>query len=707
MAVAVASDRGLELSLNKATNPLNNADEWEEIQRFCSEVNKELEGPQYATRLLSHKIQSPQEWEAMQGLTVLEACMRNCGARFHTEVGKYRFLNELIKVLSPKYLGARSTAKVKNKIVELMYSWTVGISNETKIQDAYKMLKRQGVIQQDPKLPNDNQGYFAPPPPPPPRPSNPLFEDEEKSKLLARLLKSGHPDDLDAANRLIKTMVKEDQTRMEKITKRIGALKSVEECTHTLSEMVARHRHIKASTEEFDSMKLSLVKLMVSMVIVLKSQIVALMSPLLRQWTLNAMIVTDGGSSVVSLGDGLHDPVIGSPVTDAFGSLEDSTAQLSLALSLALALSRSLSRSRSRSRSLSVSLSLSVLAFIGGGRILSLCWLSRERLRLPFALVLALASREGWSLRSLFLFLFVVVALRTAALHAVSAGGSSSEPWCNVERSCRPREALSPACLAPEDGCVRGVMPTRVLLETRSTITRLSRAVWRRQASPVTESEPSRAQIGGLAELEQIGRNMLQKSIPACTAPVTWSSPPIKLTLREMQSKAESHSPSHHTTLVPTSGVASPRKTTTDISLANVFVPLESIKPSSSLPVTAYDGHGLRVLLHFAREPPLGRSDVLVVVLSLLSTAPLSVQRLLFQAAVPKSMRVKLQPPSGTELPPFNPLVPPSAITQVMLLANPNKEKVRLRYKLTFLLGEESHSEVGEVDSFPVTADEG
>uniref|UniRef100_A0A8C4NIL6 ADP-ribosylation factor-binding protein GGA1 n=1 Tax=Eptatretus burgeri TaxID=7764 RepID=A0A8C4NIL6_EPTBU len=240
--------------VDAATNPLNNAEEWEEIQRFCSEVNKELEGPQYATRLLSHKIQSPQEWEAMQGLTVLEVCMRNCGARFHAEVGKYRFLNELIKVLSPKYLGARSTAKVKNKIVELMYSWTVGIANETKIQDAYKMLKRQGVIQQDPKLPDDNQGYFLPPPPPP-RPSNPLFEDEEKSKLLSRLLKSGHPDDLDAANRLIKTMVKEDQTRMEKITKRIGALKSVEECTHTLSEMVARHRHVKATTEEFDSMK--------------------------------------------------------------------------------------------------------------------------------------------------------------------------------------------------------------------------------------------------------------------------------------------------------------------------------------------------------------------------------------------------------------------------------------------------------------------
>lgn len=33
---------------------------------------------------------------------VLEACMKNCGRRFHNEVGKFRFLNELIKVVSPK-----------------------------------------------------------------------------------------------------------------------------------------------------------------------------------------------------------------------------------------------------------------------------------------------------------------------------------------------------------------------------------------------------------------------------------------------------------------------------------------------------------------------------------------------------------------------------------------------------------------------------
>lgn len=36
-----------------------------------------------------------------------------------------------------------------------------------------------------------------------------IFDDEEKSKLLQKLLQSKNPDDLQAANRLIKTMVRE------------------------------------------------------------------------------------------------------------------------------------------------------------------------------------------------------------------------------------------------------------------------------------------------------------------------------------------------------------------------------------------------------------------------------------------------------------------------------------------------------------------
>jgi len=54
------------------------------------------------------------------------------------------------------------------------------------------------------------------------------------------------------------------------------------------------------------------------------------------------------------------------------------------------------------------------------------------------------------------------------------------------------------------------------------------------------------------------------------------------------------------------------------------------------LPVTAYDKDGVRLLLNFASDCPPGRPDVLVMVVSMLNTAPLLVHNVVLQAAVPK-----------------------------------------------------------------------
>ena len=45
-----------------------------------------------------------------------------------------------------------------------------------------------------------------------------------------------------------------------------------------------------------------------------------------------------------------------------------------------------------------------------------------------------------------------------------------------------------------------------------------------------------------------------------------------------------------------------------------------------------------------------------------------------------KVMKVRLQPPSGTDLPAFNPVLPPAAITQILLLANPQQVRLYLRW---------------------------
>ncbi|KAM7418628.1 hypothetical protein PAMA_015977 [Pampus argenteus] len=240
----------LQSRINKATNPLNKETDWDCIKGFCDQLNNDPEGPQLATRLLAHKIQSPQEPEAMQALMVLETCMKNCGKRFHSEVGKFRFLNELIKVVSPKYLGSRAPEPVKKKVLEMMFSWTVRLPEETKVAEAYQMLKKQGIVKQDPVLPDDK-----PLPPPPPRTTSAIFEDEEKSKTLSRLLNSTQPEDLRAANKLIKEMVQEDQKRVEKVSKRVNAIQEVKESVSLLSQLLEGYSRENSSQSNQELIK--------------------------------------------------------------------------------------------------------------------------------------------------------------------------------------------------------------------------------------------------------------------------------------------------------------------------------------------------------------------------------------------------------------------------------------------------------------------
>uniref|UniRef100_A0A8C0EMI5 Golgi associated, gamma adaptin ear containing, ARF binding protein 1 n=1 Tax=Bubo bubo TaxID=30461 RepID=A0A8C0EMI5_BUBBB len=601
---------------------------------FCEQLNKELEGPPLATRLLAHKIQSPQEWEAIQALTVLESCMKSCGKRFHDEVGKFRFLNELIKVVSPKYLGSRTPEKVKSKILELMYSWTLGLPHEVKILEAYQMLKKQGIVKCDPKLPDD-----APFPPPPPRPKNIIFDDEEKSKILARLLKSSHPEDLRAANKLIKEMVQEDQKRMEKISKRVNAIEEVNNNVRLLTEMVTNYS--KGETTESNE---DLMKELYQRCERMRPMLFRLASDTEDSDEALAEILqaNDNLTQVINLykqlvqGEEINGETVAAPLRGSTSALLDLSG-----LDLP-----------------ATGPSYPALPTLSGGSAVPMP---------DQAGSVSLLDDELMSL-----------GLNDPAPHPAQAGDSSG--WNSFQSSDSNELNITPVAVTP---------PVKADVGTSSP-----------KPSPSTS---------GLDDLDLLGKTLLQQSLPPESQQVRWEKhqPPPRLTLRDLQNRSSSGTMAHNPSSLPVLQSVSPNPTLPltselpEISLANITVPLESIKPSSILPVTVYDQHGFRVLFHFAKDALPERPDVLVVVISMLSTAPQPIRNIVFQSAVPKVMKVKLQPPSGMELPAFNPIVHPSAITQVLLLANPQKEKVRLRYKLTFTIGEQTYNEMGDVDQFP------
>jgi hypothetical protein len=133
--------------------------------------------------------------------------------------------------------------------------------------------------------------------------------------------------------------------------------------------------------------------------------------------------------------------------------------------------------------------------------------------------------------------------------------------------------------------------------------------------------------------------------------------------------------------------------------LADLTVPKDKIQPSTVPPLPVTNKSSISVSLCFTKNVPA--PHVMVVVISAISTNALPVTQFQIQVAVPKVMRVKLQPPTGTELAPFNPMLPPANISQIMLLANPTKDNIRLKYRISWMLEGAETIETGEVANFP------
>lgn len=220
------------------------------MEAFCALVNKEKDGAHIGVKVIANRLPSVNEKELLQTLNILDTCMSKCGTAFQSEVGKFRFLNEMIKLVSPKYLGSHTPLLVKQKVLQLMYIWTLDYPKETKIKEAYDMLRKQGVIKEIPN-PNIVQNINIPRR----KAGNSVFQDEEKSKILQKLLQSKDPEDIQAANWLIKSMVKEDDKRAELKSRRVSELESVQNNVRLLNEMLDSYKPGISSADELDLIK--------------------------------------------------------------------------------------------------------------------------------------------------------------------------------------------------------------------------------------------------------------------------------------------------------------------------------------------------------------------------------------------------------------------------------------------------------------------
>jgi len=656
----------LETLLLEATNPANTTINVNVIKRFCDTVGESASGPGVAARLLGHRIQSPQEHEALQALAVLEAAARSCGPAFHQEVAKFRFLNEMIKLVSPKYLGGQRPEHVKRRVVELLYCWTRQIPGERKIAEAYAMLKAQGVVGEDPE--HVATAVFAASLPP----RQPELDPEQQERLQ-KLLHSKNVEDLQTANMMIKSIVSKDEERMERLTKRLEQLQTVRSNVRLLEDMMDSYS--AGSTREERELMGELC-----------SSCEALRPGLYR---LASELVEDEAS-----------------IGEILAASDDLTRAIDRHRALLASVPR-VEEGSSNVELLSSSPNTSAPSDLPSTSLLDLDPLSREE-GVAGPLEDLLVRKDILSQPPSTITIPDSLDLMSGKVEGTLTDKMEGKVEGKLEdKVVSPRKGL-------EELDLLGESLLRENLSGPSLTSFEARRVERRPLNSLLKEEDN--------PLNSVGREVGTRDLTQqlCQLEVEPKNQPTK-DLAEITNKHDVKSSQDETKCdkdlqMTKECEASPKskvKATTECDVApkwsEIHIEMSKIEPRPSLPPLQLQDSpdGLSAALHFTSNRVAGWPGAAVVVATLTSRAPGPLSAISFRPVLPRGCRVRLMPPSATALPPYSPFTPPPAVTQVLVLAGPEGGgglPTTLGFVLTYLVEEEQVTDIGKDISLPEQA---
>jgi len=669
-----SASQSLDTLIVKATNPLVDCPDPVDVALFCEKVTHESDGVQIATRLLAYRIHSPQDKEALHALALLEQCVKSCGPAFQSEVGKFRFLNELIKLVSPRYQAHRTPNNVKQRVLEILYSWTIDLKAEPKILEAYDMLKKQGVVKENPTY----IGSCSVPEVPPPREKNPIFENAEKDAMLQKLLRSKNPEDLQAANRLIKNMVREEENRQEAASRRQLDIRTAMGNIDLLTELLDNVEANGATAEEME-----LCKEMAGTCERLRPNLFRL-----------AAETDDKEDSLL----------------DILRTSDD----LSHVLERYEVLARSTRLSKSLAAASSPSLDLLDL-----GPIVSQSSASSMNALDEQLLSLGLDDLTPSP---------VPVNLLTPHIMAPNANDTVHRTEIKnapVEAPVRPT-GLEELDVLGETLLKKNLPPnSKAMSSFQKPPDRISLNLLAKQKEVVVESAKEPVSVVKTADAVLV-RNpeppldfdlLMQNDIIDVASPAV-AHPTMSL-LHPSNSDSEKLQESSDVLMLDTGTSATERLNGSDdvqllnsptevlpapsVSsqktappLADIILKFEDIKPSSKSPIPLLvQESGLNIVLHSASAKVPEGVSAFVISTTGHNASPLT--NYTFQAVVPKGSKVKLHPSTDNKLPTFNPFLPPPSIIQIMLISTAGLSNIEFKFVVSYDMDDETVTEIGSL----------
>ncbi|XP_058831912.1 ADP-ribosylation factor-binding protein GGA2 isoform X2 [Topomyia yanbarensis] len=621
------SNTVLDSCLGKAVHPNNTDLDISAIDQFCLTLKRNPMLMQHGTQLLAKRIQSSSTKEAMFALEILN----------------------------------------------ILLTWTNKYESCNKIQEAYNLLKTQGIEhhpQQNVVLKstqkNDSRGNL----------------DDSHFAKLRKLINSSKQEDRDKANLLIQNFYRDDERRTQMKARRLTELQKVAENTKLLDEMLSEYRSGESSEEE-----LAIIRDIFHSCKEMHPTIIRLAEETQHSEGMLEKIF-EVNDSLTQVLDKYHQVIPTNPPIGQ-GSYQKNTTSPSQQNTTASCQSQS---------STSIETSSYIPNVIGPDPLDTLFDISN----IP-------SSNDP--IRSTFDDLSEIFSSPvTTDQGSINPGSSTSlTSAVNTETILTPM-VITNATVANNDRLklttngLNKYCDLKNLLQTNvngnvNYHQRKSVASFADNRPVSTNTNPTTIDLSASTEksipdLDSLVSGMkstllYQNSMPAeseevLTSDNVNSSEEDDIILDPVTPVAEASQPLY--SVVEDSPIATSAKPQIK-TLAEIVIDLDNIQPSREPSRTVWDDKdGLQITLNFAKDHP--RTDVSVIVISTINQGRVEILDFNFDASVRKPCKLRLLPASGSSLPGTKPFRPPAdGITQVLLLANPSGEPVDLTCILTYCVG--------------------